>query len=42
MKWDGDKLLVKVGELQDVKNDGKLMFENVTNAVYRDTLSSVS
>jgi hypothetical protein len=42
MKLDVDKLLVKVGELQDVKNDGKLMFENVTKAVYSDTLSPVS
>jgi hypothetical protein len=38
MKLDGDKLLVKVGELQDLKNDGNLTFKDVTKAVYKDTL----
>lgn len=38
MKLDGDKLLVKVGELQDLKNDGNLTFNDVTKAVYKDTL----
>lgn len=38
MKLDGDKLLVKVGELQDAKNDGNLTFKDASKAVYKDTM----
>lgn len=41
MKLDGDKLLVKVGELQDAKNDGNLTFKDASKAVYKDTMMSV-
>ena len=41
MKIEGDKLLLKVGELQDVHQDGHLTFKNAAKAVYRDTLMAV-
>lgn len=40
MKIEGNNLLLKIGELQDVNNNGNLTFIDVTKAKYTDTLRS--
>ena len=39
MKIEGDKLLIKQGELIDPKNDGHLVFKDVSKAVYKTVLT---
>ncbi len=41
MKIENDKLLIKVGELIDPKNDGHLIIKDVNTATYKDTLTKV-
>ena len=42
MKIDGDKLLIKQGELIDPKFDGNLVFKDVSKATYKTVLSKVN
>lgn len=42
MKIEGDQLLVKIGELEDPKNDGNLRYKNANTATYTETLSKVA
>jgi hypothetical protein len=42
MKIEDGKLLVKVGELQDPKNDGNLVYKDVSQAKYSEVLESIS
>jgi hypothetical protein len=41
MKVEGNKLLIKEGELVDPKNDGHLIYKDVNTATYKDTLSKI-
>jgi hypothetical protein len=41
MKIDGDRLLIKVGELSDPNNDGNLVYKDVTQATYTEVLQKV-
>ncbi|HSF70771.1 MAG TPA: hypothetical protein VLA25_00610, partial [Methylotenera sp.] len=42
MKIEDGKLLVKVGELQDPKNDGNLVYKDVNQAEYSEVLEATS
>ena len=42
MKIEGDKLSIKQGELIDPKNNGNLVFKDVSKAVYKTVLTKVS
>ncbi|HMR89639.1 MAG TPA: hypothetical protein PKD51_15870, partial [Saprospiraceae bacterium] len=42
MKIDGDRLLIKVGELLDPKNDGNLVYKDVNQASYTEILQKVA
>ena len=42
MKIEDDKLLVKVGELLDPKNDGNLVYKDVSQAKYSEVLEATS
>ena len=41
MKIEGDKLLIKQGELTDPKNDGNLVFKDASKAVYKTVLTKI-
>jgi hypothetical protein len=42
MKIEGDKLLVKVGQLLDPKNDGNLVYKDVSQATFSEVLEATS
>ena len=42
MKIEGDKLLIKQGELIDPKNNGNLVFKDVSKAVYKTVLTKTT
>jgi hypothetical protein len=42
MKIEGDKLLIKVGELLDPKEDGSLVYKDVGQAKYSEILEKVA
>ena len=42
MKIEGDKLLIKVGELLDQKDDGSLVYKDVSQAKYSEILEKVA
>ena len=42
MKIEGDKLLIKVGELLDPKEDGSLVYKDVSQAQYSEILEKVA
>lgn len=42
MKMDGNRLLMKVGELLDPNNDGNLVYKDVTQASYSEILQKVA
>ncbi len=41
MKIDNDKLLIKHGELLDAKNDGNLVYKDISQAEFTETLEKV-
>ncbi len=41
MKAEGNKLMIKVGELLDPNNDGHLIYKDVNTSTYKDTLSKL-
>ncbi len=41
MKIEGGNLLIKQGEMVDLKNDGNLMYQDVAAATYSQSLPSV-
>ena len=42
MKIEGDRLLIKVGELLDPNNDGNLVYKDVSQASYTEILQKVA
>ena len=42
MKIEGDKLLIKVGELLNPKDDGSLVYKDVSQAKYSEILEKVA
>ena len=42
MKIEGDKLLIKQGELIDPKFDGNMIFKDVSKATYKTVLSKIN
>ena len=42
MKIEGNKLSIKQGELIDPKNDGNLVFKDVSKAVYKTVLAKIN
>ena len=42
MKIENDKIIIKRGELLDPKNDGNLIFKDVSKAIFKDTLNKIN